>query len=277
MKPATAEVPTVGRGFDPAALAALFVLTLRQQLHGRRLIVLSLLFVLPSALAVLLRLAPHPPTPGEMEFGLIFVLIPQALAPLTSLLYAAGVVRDEVEEQTLTYLLLRPLPRWALYLTRLAAAWLVTSVLTGFFTLLTFIALWWNSPGLWSEVLTDRALKTVALLALAQVAYCAWFGLLGLWTRRALLVGLLYIVAFEGMLSNYDLVVRRLTVTYYFRVLVVRWLNPPDSKVWALNLPEAPGAGECVATLLGASAVLVIIGMVRMMREEFRMKTPEGS
>ena len=39
-----------------------------------------------------------------------------------SLLCSAGVVRDDVEEQTLTYLLLRPLPRSALYAIKLLAS-----------------------------------------------------------------------------------------------------------------------------------------------------------
>ena len=117
MKTASAELlePVadlrIRRGFDPVALTALAVLTLRQNLRGRRLLVLSLLFLLPVVLAGVVKLVPFPPTPQELEFAFIFNLIPHALAPLTALLYAAGIVQDEVEEQTLTYLLLRPLPR----------------------------------------------------------------------------------------------------------------------------------------------------------------------
>ena len=68
--------------------------------------------------------------------------------PLAALLYAAGIIQDEVEEQTLTYLLLRPLPRWALYLVKLLATLLVTSVLTAVFTAATFavIALTASEP-----------------------------------------------------------------------------------------------------------------------------------
>jgi ABC-2 type transport system permease protein len=275
MKSATADVLAMGRGFDPAALAALFVLTLRQHLRGRRLFVLSVLFLLPSVLAALLRLAPQPPRPGDVEFGLVFVFVPHALITLTGLLYAAGIVQDEVEEQTLTYLLLRPLPRWALYMTRQAVTWLVTCALTGVFTTLAFVVIWWGQPE--GDGVPARAVKAVALLMLAQVTYCALFGVLGLWTRRALLAGLAYIVAFEGLLANFDLVVRRLTVNFYFRVLSVRWLNPPGAQEWNLDLTTAPSSGECVATLLGATAVLVVIGAVVIMRQEFRMKTPEGS
>jgi ABC-2 type transport system permease protein len=283
MKPATADVPgpiveaPVRGGFDLTALGALFVLTLRQHLRGRRLLILSLLFLLPSALAVLVKFAPHPPPPEEPEFAFIFNLIPHALVTLTALLFAAGIIQDEVEEQTLTYLLLRPLPRWALYVTRLGVTWLVTSVLTGVFTTLALVVIYWNTAELWGDVLPGRAAKVAALLALAQAGYCALFGVLGLLTRWSMIVGLAYIIAIEGLLATFDLVVRRLTVMYYFRVLSVRWLEPAGSKVWSLDLATAPSARACVLTLLGASAAFVLLGAVMMTAREFRMKTPEGS
>jgi ABC-2 type transport system permease protein len=283
MKPATAEPAyapvevAVGRGFDPVALWALFVLTLRQLLRGRRLLVLSLLFLLPSVLAAVVRLAPRPPPADGLAFALVFNLIPHALVPLTALLYAAGVVQDEVEEQTLTYLLTRPLPRWALYVTKLVATLAVTIALTVVFSTLALVVIYWDTPELWGDVLPTRAAKIAALLALAQVGYCALFGAIGLGTRRALVAGLAYIVAFEGVFANFDWVLRQLTVMYYFRVLSFRWLDPVGKEVWSINLAEAPSATACVLTVLGASAAFVLLGAVMMRGHEFRMKTPEGS
>ncbi len=121
------------------ALVTLFVLTLRQHIRGRRLLVLSLLFALPGVLAAVVNLASRvPPAADDLQFALVFNLIPHALVPLAALLYAAGIIQDEVEEQTLTYLLLRPLPRWAIYLVKLLATLLVISVLTAVFTAATF-------------------------------------------------------------------------------------------------------------------------------------------
>jgi ABC-2 type transport system permease protein len=283
MKTASAELlePVadirIRRGFDPVALTALAVLTLRQNLRGRRLLVLSLLFLLPVVLAGVMRLVPFPPSPQESEFAILFNLIPHALAPLTALLYAAGIIQDEVEEQTLTYLLLRPLPRWALYLTKLAVTWLTTSLLIGVFTTLTLVVLYWNTPELWGEVLPGRAAKIAALMALAQAGYCSLFGVLGLLTRRSLVAGLAYIIAFEGLLANFDAVVRKLTVMFYFRVLSVRWLDPRRGDQWSLDLTTAPTVRECVLTLLTASTVFVLWGAVMMMRREFRMKTVGSS
>src|SRR5437667_8372838 len=136
---------TLRRGFDLSALAALFWLTLRQQARGRRLIVLSLLFVLPAALAVLIRSLSEGVSSDVMEGQLIFNLIPQALAPLAALLYATGVIQDEIEEQTLTYLLVRPLPRAALYVTKLLAAVLTTSLLAAAGTTIAYLAIYWGT------------------------------------------------------------------------------------------------------------------------------------
>jgi len=259
-----------------AALWPLFVLTLRQHLRGRRLLVLSLLFLLPSVLAALVRLAPYPPPPDQLEFAFIFNLIPHTLATLTALLYAAGIIQDEVEGQTLTYLLLRPLPRWALYITKLLATVLVTAVLTGVFTIIAFVVIYWNTSELWGDVLPGRAFKTAVLLALAQAAYCSLFGAFGLITRRSLVAGLAYIVIFEGLLANLDFVVRKLTVMYYFRVLAVRWLEVPATE-WSLDLAVAPASNSCLLILLAVAAVFAILGAALMMSREFRMKTPEGN
>jgi ABC-2 type transport system permease protein len=277
-----------------SALAALFILTLRQNLRGRRLLVMSLLFLLPAVLAGAVKFVSYPPPPETLEFAFVFNLIPHVLAPLTALLYAAGVIQDEVEEQTLTYLLLRPMPRWAMYGTRLAAAWLTTSVLTGLFTTLTLAVIYWNTPELWGDVLPRRAAVVAGVMALAQVGYCSLFGIFGLLTRWSLFVGLAYIIVFEGLLANFEAVIRRLTVVYWFRVLSLHWLAPPRStewstrervvtqmepwsELWSIDLTTAPSADRCLMILLAVSALFVFIGALRMRSQEFRMKTAEGS
>jgi ABC-2 type transport system permease protein len=262
--------------FDLTALAALFVLTLRQALRGRRLLFLVLLFLLPSVLAVVINLGANPPPPVQSEVVIVFILIPHGLATLTALLYGVGIVQDEVEGQTLTYLLLRPLPRWALYLTRLLAMILVTAALTAVFSVLTQVILYWGTPELWGTVVPGRVLRTAFLMGLAQAAYCSVFGALGLFTRRALLGGLAYIIAFEGALASFDFVLRRLTVMYYFRVLAIRWLDLPGAE-WGIGLGTAPSAAACVLILVGVSLVFALLGCLLMMRQEFRVKTPEGS
>lgn len=239
---------------------------------------LSLLFALPGALAAVISLASHfAPPAASLEFAFACFLIPHALVPLAALLYATGIIQDEVEEQTLTYLLMRPVPRWLLYFVRLLATVLVTSVLAAAFTAATLavIAVTVREP--FAEGLVLREMTMAALVSLALVGYCGLFGLLGLLVRRSLLIGVGYIVLFEGFLASLDTVARRLTIMYYFRVLVLRWLDPAEGKDWLIDLATAPAATTCVLTLLGVGFVFGTAAAILFTTREFRMKTPEGS
>jgi ABC-2 type transport system permease protein len=278
MAKVVANVAVLSRRPDLAAMAALFVLTLRQHVHGRRLLVLALLFALPGVLAAVVNLLSRfPPTVENLQFAFALNLIPHALSPLAALLYATGIIHDEVEEQTLTYLLLRPLPRWALYLIKMLATLLLISAVTALFTVATFVVIALTS----SEPLTLNwirpALTTAAALALAQAGYCGLFGLLGLLMRRSLLIGVAYIFLFEGVLASLDTVARRLTIMYHFRVLILRWLTPADGKEWSIDLATAPDARTCVLTLLCVGLALAVAAAFFFAGREFRAKTPEGN
>ncbi|HEV3257195.1 MAG TPA: ABC transporter permease [Gemmataceae bacterium] len=269
--------PAGGSGVSLSALGALFWLSLRQHCRARRLLVLAFLFTLPSLVAVLTRYAQRPPPALDVEFVLIFTLIPNALVPLTALLYASGMIQDEIEEQTLTYLLVRPLPKWAIYLVKLVATLLITVLLAAVFTTLAYVALYAGTADLWGTILPGRVFQTVCLLALALVGYCCLFGCLSLFARRSLLVGVVYIFVFEGLLANVDFVVRRLTVMYYFRVLEERWLGLFARNLDPDFLAKSPTSAECVSILLIASLALTVIAAIAFTTREFRVKTPEGS
>ena len=70
-------------------------------------------------------------------------------------------------------------------------------------------------------VLTERAPIIVSLMALSLAAYVSIFGALGVWFRRTLIVGAIYIVIFEGVIANIDFVIREATIMYHIRVLAV--------------------------------------------------------
>jgi ABC-2 type transport system permease protein len=196
------------------------------------------------------------------------------LLPLSALLYGSGIIQDEVEGQTLTYLLVRPLPRSAIYLTKLLATLGVTVALTALFVPLTFLAIYLGQAG--GAPVASRALQTMVLFALAMIAYCSVFGCISLFAQRSIVVGIAYIILFEGVLANLEFVVRQLTIVYYLRVLAIRWVdvNVPG---WRLSLSGTPSAPACVLTLVGVSLAATYVAARRIATREFRMKTPEGN
>jgi ABC-2 type transport system permease protein len=261
-----------------ASIIAMFDLSIRQLARGRRLLVLVALFLLPTALAVLVRVVQPNRNPDHFAFVLILNLLPHALVPLVALLYASGMIQDEIEEQTLTYLLIRPVPKWAIYLVKLLAAWLVSVALTAVFVTLTYLTLYVGDERL-VTVLTVQAPRTALLLSLSLLAYTAIFGFLSLVVKRTLVTGVGYVIVLEWTLANIDFALRRVTVMYYFRVLALNWLpiNEGDGRTWRIDLAAAPSPTACVVTLLCAAAVFTILATRVFMMREFRVKTPEGS
>ena len=280
-----AEIPVIrrSRGSEWAAMAALFGLTVRQHTHGRRMIVLILLYLLPCGLAILLRSLPKPAPNDALEFALIFNLLPHALAPLTALLYAAGVIQDEIEEQTLTYLLMRSVPRWAIYAVKLAATVCVSTALVALATAALYAAVYAGTPEFTTIILAERLPRVLAIMALAQFGYCAVFGFIGLAARRSLIVGLIFIVLIEGVLANLDFVLRAATIVHYVRTLIVRWLDLPVDTLsrmlrdWHLDLDTLPTTPEAVRRLVFTGLIGTALAAWWFARREFRVKTPEGS
>ena len=267
---------TLHHRLELSALVALFGLTLRQLLHGKRLVVLCFLYLLPFGLAILVRAVEEHVEAAGVEMGLLFMLLPHTLVPLTALLYASGMIQDEIEEQTLTYLLVRPLPKWTIYLTKLLAVMLLTMVIATIFTPLTYIAVYWGEPNLWGEIVPRRALQVSGITCLALVAYSCLFGCLSFITRWPLIAGIGYIALFEGLLANIDFAIRRLTVNYYFRVLIQDWVGRTMPE-WNLNPNDVPKSTTCVTILLVTSLVTTLVAMFLFTTREFHVKTPEGS
>jgi ABC-2 type transport system permease protein len=269
------------------AMWALYALTFRQHLHGRRWIVMAILFSLPAGLAVLLRATTNAP-PVILEFLLAFMLIPHVLLPIVALVYAVGIIQDEQEEQTLTYLLIRPIPRWAIYAVKLLSTLTTTLLLTTLFTALTYAAIYIGGRSV--EDVPLRCLKAIAMHDLAVVTYCCLFGLMSLFTRWALVLGILYTVIFEGLIANLAFGIRLITVIYYGRSIAFQSLqfNLTErgrtvnlaAEAWQFDasaIADMISIQTCIAILVVASLAFAGIASFVCSRREFHVKTPEGN
>jgi ABC-2 type transport system permease protein len=269
----------------------LYWLTLRQHLHGKRWLAVSLLFLVPAGMAILVRSTRSGAPSLLLEFVLSWILIPQALLPLVALLYASGIIQDEQEEQTITYLLIRPINKWLLYWIKMAATWTTTTVLVIVLTVLTYAAIY-TATGTDLSIVSLRCVKAAAILSLAAISYCSIFGAMSLMTKRTLIVGIMYTAIVEGLLASLPLSVRLVTVIYYMRLIayrsldfVVTWPRGRQDDVaaaaWFLNIKDDPSLAEhpklstCVVILLGTSMVCTMVGGWLCSQSEFHVKTPE--
>jgi ABC-2 type transport system permease protein len=240
-------------------VSALFRLTLRQVLGGAKVWLLALFLGLPVLLLAIVLSARGFRLPDrEVALGLYyFVLYPQTLCILASLLYGSSLLAAEIEGKTLVYLFTRPVPRWRVLLQKYLATVAVLAVLTlgslsACFALGAF-------PGGLRMYLTLSVAVVVALLC-----YTAIFALLGLLVpRRAIPAGLIYAAVVEVLLSWVPALANELAVSHYLRSLSLHLSGrtlPPEVLEFVRPVPLA----QCLVALaviptlaLCASALLV--------------------
>jgi ABC-2 type transport system permease protein len=169
---------------------------LGQLLLGRRLLVIALLSAIPLLLPAVLFATRGEGDAADFSLGLFRNLVLPVLLPVVSLAFATHALGAEVRDGTATNLLLKPIPRAAI----LAAEYLA-AVLATLLVLLPLVAasqLIAGSAGSSSSLLVG----SLAATATGALVYGALGLLLSLFIARALLVGLVYTVLWEGALVS---------------------------------------------------------------------------
>jgi ABC-2 type transport system permease protein len=170
---------------------ALAELTLRALAGRRRLLLMILLAALPAILAVVLRLAGGRADAPEI----IDTLVIRTVLPLVALVIGTAAIGSEIEDGTAVFLLVKPIPRWLTALVKITVATALTILLVIPPVLLTgALVAGFDSANL--GVTVGYAVATMV----GALAYVSGFAALGAITSRALLVGLGYVLLWEGAL-----------------------------------------------------------------------------
>ncbi len=247
-------------------MGPIFVLQLRQILGGRKILLLALFLTLPILLSVLVRSA------GGFDIGdgntpagiYLFLVYPQSMCMLLALLYGTAILNTEIEGKTLTYLFTRPVRRFMIILGKYLA--IVVSLTIPSWASLAISWFIVGMPGDGRFILGLGLATTAAVLA-----YTAVFGAIGIvFQRRPMIIGLIYAVVFEVLLSFVPAVVNTVTVTYYLRSLVVRMISDEVPQ----ELARVVGGADLATSglvLAGITAVALVFSCVVSERREYSL------
>jgi ABC-2 type transport system permease protein len=226
-------------------MLSIAMLTVSGQARGRRLIVVALLLAVPALLALAYRGSETHADGARFAVQLIDQFMVPLLIPLTALLLASSALGSEVEDRTLLYLTLRPVPRLSIALGKLLAVSLLTVLLVEVsIALMCLIAL----AGLGGDgVLAAGAVAGL----LGSLGYCSLFLPLGLLApRRGLIIGLGYILVWEATAAGISAVFATLSVRRYV-------LGAADATLDSARLASIRSAG-----VDGVASIVVLLVVV---------------
>jgi ABC-2 type transport system permease protein len=192
--------------------------TLRALLGRRRTVLLVLLAALPVLVALLARLGGR--TPGEAP---VFDAIVRTVIPLVALVFGTSSLGTELEDGTATYILAKPIPRWQVVLAKAGVAGSLTGGLAVASTLACVLLLGGISSGA-----LGTAVAFAVAAALAAFAYVVLFLAASVFTTRALILGLIYILVWEGALAGILAGTRQFSIREATLALAAA-LAPPNS------------------------------------------------
>ena len=135
--------------------------------------------------------------------------------PIMALIIGTGVLGSEIDDGTLVHILAKPLPRREIIFPKFVVAVVMTAITVGVPMFVVGVIAGSSRLGL----------GLVAGCALGSLAYCGLFLALSLVTRRPVLLGLLYVLIWEGLLTNILTGTRVLSVQQYVVAVVDRIAN----------------------------------------------------
>ncbi|HYI66913.1 MAG TPA: ABC transporter permease [Candidatus Limnocylindrales bacterium] len=219
-------------------IATLAFLTLRALLNRRRTLLLGLLGALIVVVAAIYRLGG--PAAGESadftgrllaNFGIAVLL------PLVTVIVGTAALGSELDDGTIVYLLAKPVPRPLIVVVKLVVAWAVSSLLVALPILVAGIVGTGGDPGL--------GIGYGLAAVLGALEYTAVFLALSLVTSRALVIGLAYVVVWEGVVAGLFAGTRIVSIRQH-----------------ALAVADALGGDGAVPAELAVGTAIVVGGIV---------------
>jgi ABC-2 type transport system permease protein len=200
--------------------------------------------------------------------SVVFLMFLSFLLPLWSLSFATEAFGGERETRSLVWLLTRPLPRPAIYLAKFVALlpWSLGLNLGGF-ALLCLAA---GAPGRQALSLYWPAVFW------GTMAFAALFLLIGAAFRRPAVVSIVYSFFLETILGNMPGYMKRVSITFYVRCMMLKSLEQHIKAVGGeFRPPENPEVYLPVEywtawlVLMALTAVLLAAGLVIFQRSEY--------
>ena len=226
---------------------ALVSITLLALLNRRRTVLLGLLGVLMIGIVGLFLLSdPTPEQAREVTRALLSDLGLGVLLPLVAVVVGTAAIGSELDDGTIVYLLARPVPRWRIVLVKLLVAWAVVTLLVAPATLVA---------GLIGQDDPALAIGFAAAAVVGALEYTAIFVALSLITSRALIIGLAYVVIWEGVVAGLFGGTRTFSVRQH--ALAVAEALGGENAAGIAELAIGVAVGAVVVVTVGAAAVAV--------------------
>ena len=182
--------------------------------------------------------------------------------PIVAMIYGASIIRDEIDDKSITQILTSPLKREFAYMGYYISLAISLSIVmliiitVGFLSSFGQFGIDGDALGIYADV--------CVLSIIGSLVYSSLFLFISLPLKRPLYFGLFYAFIWEGFIGSFPGPIREVALKHYVRSIGSKWI--PFGEISNYN---ASSVAYSSYVLVGVTLVFLILGMMIFRSKEF--------
>jgi ABC-2 type transport system permease protein len=193
-------------------------------------------------------------SPLEDGTNLMDTLILFFFMPVMAMIFGSSLIRDEIDDKSITHVATAPLDRAFSYLGYYLPLGIATALSMVAISTVGMLA-FFGQHGMGSDVL-GIYLEFVALVVIGSFVYSSLFLAISVLFNKPVLFGLFYAFIWEGFIGSLPGAIQNASVKHYLRSLGSAWVKFGDISRW----DQASSAWSSAVMLLGLTVFFLVLG-----------------
>jgi ABC-2 type transport system permease protein len=200
--------------------------------------------------------------PLEEGTNLMDVLILFFFMPVMAMIYGSSLIRDEIDDKSITHVATAPLDRLYSYIGYYLP--LVITVVVSMMMVATagFLAFFLQHD-VGAEAV-EIYFEFAALMILGSIVYSSLFLVVSVVFKKPVFFGLFYAFVWEGMIGSLPGVIQKVSVKHYLRSIGSEWVDYGAMS----GFSDATGFGDSLLILIGLTVAFLVLGAYLFREEE---------
>jgi ABC-2 type transport system permease protein len=237
---------------------ALIKYSTRKILFKKRIIIAIL--ILLTVIAVMSYAGSQQTDKLTTGSDLLGTLIVWFFMPAICMIYGCSVIRDEIEDKSITHVITAPINRTLAYLSYYISLIVSLFLINLIITSLGFIS-FFAQQGIDSDAITIYT-TFLALVVLGVFIYSAMFLFTSVIFKRPIYFGLFFVFIWEGFIGTIPGNIQKISFNFYLRSIGSKQLE-------YINIDGAADVTTSFAIILGSILFLIILGSIFFKTKEF--------
>jgi ABC-2 type transport system permease protein len=192
-----------------------------------------------------------------MDFLILFFFM-----PVVAMIYGASIIRDEIDDRSITQILTSPLKREFAYLGYYLSLALSLSIVMVIIVTVGFLS-FFGQMGIDGDALGIYA-DVCVLSIIGSLVYSSLFLFISLPMKRPLYFGLFYAFIWEGFIGSLGGKIQEVAIKHYIRSIGSEWI--PFGEISGYNASEVAYSSY---VMIGVTMIFLLFGMMIFRVKEF--------